>query len=204
MGANRGFWQVEGARQKRGIGLTRVGHGQFRRGELRRDPVATPHNDNRHQARDLFQRDLGLEIAGWMRIGGQVDGTADGRMTRKRDFCRGEENPDFGGMGRVIGRLHENRLAEIELSRDGLHLRRAQPVRRFDNRQRIPGESGLGKHVIGRKRQHIWLQPGFIGPRIGFGRGNGKQKGPGIGALVQIGMHRLKNGTPRQSRWCQS
>jgi hypothetical protein len=53
----------------------------------------------------------------------QVDRAADGRVPGEGDLGGRKEDAHLGGMGGVVGRLDEDRLAEVELPRDGLHLR---------------------------------------------------------------------------------
>jgi hypothetical protein len=69
-----------------------------------------------------------------------VDGAADGWVAGERYLGGGKEDAHLGGVGGVIGRLDEDRLAEIELPRDGLHLRGGQPVRILNDGQRIAGK----------------------------------------------------------------
>jgi hypothetical protein len=49
-------------------------------------------------------------------------------MPGEGDLGVRREDAHLRGVGGVVGRLDEDRLAEVELPRHGLHLRDAQPV----------------------------------------------------------------------------
>ncbi len=56
------------------------------------------------------------------------------------------------------GRLDKDRLGQIELARDDLHLRWRQIIGAKDDCQGVPGKAGFGEDITGVKVQHHWVE----------------------------------------------
>jgi hypothetical protein len=80
---------------------------------------------------------------------GDGDGATDGRMTGERQLFPRREDTHVCGVVGIGGCAEEDRLGEIELARDGLHLRVAEIVRVPDDGERIAGEARVGEDVVG-------------------------------------------------------
>jgi hypothetical protein len=112
--------------------------------------AAGPGHRDGDRTRRLFQGNLTRKIAAAGASGRQVNRAADGRVPGKRDFGRGQESPDLRVMRRIGRALDEDRLGQIELPRDPLHLRGCQIVDIFDDGQRIARTGPVGEHGSGR------------------------------------------------------
>ncbi len=154
MGAKVFGRQVQGGGQKAGFGLVAGGHGDHRGDEFRRYIRALAADGDGNQARLLLQRDQGFEIT-TVGLFGQKDGAADGGVAGEGDFGGGEEDADFRGMGGVGGGLDEDGFRQVELPRDGLHLRGGEVFGAQNNRERIAREGGCGEDVQGMECNHF-------------------------------------------------
>lgn len=126
---------------------------QHRGQELGPDLLAAAPDPHRDQAGRLLQHQVAVEIA--HRAGrGQMDRAADRRMAGKGDLGCREEDAHPCGMGRIGRGLDEDRLGQVELAREGLHLRRAQPVGLKDDGQRIARKGPVGEDIAGVEGQH--------------------------------------------------
>jgi hypothetical protein len=68
---------------------------------------------------------------------GQQDGRADGRMTGKRKLARWGEDSNSRRVYGIVRRIHENRLGEIELTRDRYKQILRHTRRVWDHRERV-------------------------------------------------------------------
>ena len=80
---------------------------------------------------------------------GQHEGRADVGMAGERHLGLGREDPDLGGMRRVLRRQHEGRLGEVELGGDRLHLLGGQASGVGHDGQGIAAEPAVREHVHG-------------------------------------------------------
>ena len=191
-------------------GVAAHGHGQLRGREFCRDhPVAAPDGD-RHEARNLLQRDLVIPIAAAVAPTGDMDRAADGGVACEGYLCRGKEDAHLGRVGRVVGRLDEDGFRKVELTRDGLHLRGAEPVGLFDDGQGV-ARVGLGRENVRRgegKAGHGnlgWGRSGHLVPICGQ---DASRSATGGARWHRLGGgqsgDRIRSGRPRQSRPRQS
>ena len=84
----------------------------------------------------------------------QKDGGAERRMAGEGQLPAGRENANARRVTGAGRRQHEHRLREIELARNRLHFRAAQPVRSEHDGERIAAERPLCenvKDVIGKR-----------------------------------------------------
>ena len=86
----------------------------------------------------------------------QHEGGADIGVAGKRQLGVWGEYPHLDRMPRVAGGKDESRFREIELGRDGLHLRGRKAVSIEHDRQRIASEPAIGENV---SRDEIQLHP---------------------------------------------
>lgn len=101
--------------------------GQHRGGEFGLYLVAVTGDGYGDQTGFFFERNQGFKIPRPV-LAGKMDGAADGGVACEGYLGGGEKDAHPCSMGGVLRRLHENRLGQIELARDGLHLARGQIV----------------------------------------------------------------------------
>ncbi len=75
------------------------------------------------------------------------DGGADGGMPRERQLALGCKDARARGVHGIARALQEDRLGQVELARDGLHLRVIEIVGIANDRQRISAEPLLCEHI---------------------------------------------------------
>jgi hypothetical protein len=115
---------------------------------LRLEKPGLPRHLHRHQAGYLLQRDRRFEIiASGKRLLRELNGTADSRVPGEGYLGSGEKYPHLCGMARIIRRLHEDRLGEVEFARDGLHLHGREAIGILDDRKRIACEALRREHI---------------------------------------------------------
>jgi hypothetical protein len=114
---------------------------------------ATPDADG-DQSRLLLQHHLGLEIPRPGSGRRQVDRATDGWMPGEGNLRGREKDADPRGVGRVARALDEDRLGQVELAREDLHLAGRQVIRAEHDGQRIAREGPVGEDVAGVEGQH--------------------------------------------------
>jgi len=80
---------------------------------------------------------------------GQDPAGADIGMAGKRHLAGAVEDADARGVGRILRRHDEGRLAEIELRGQGLHFTVGQTAGVGEHRQRVAAETPIGEDVDG-------------------------------------------------------
>ncbi len=76
-----------------------------------------------------------------------MGGGADRRVAGERQLAPRRKDPGPGAVNRITRLEQKHRLAQIELARDRLQLFGLEPVRRFDDRERIAAEALIGENV---------------------------------------------------------
>ncbi|GAA3258546.1 hypothetical protein GCM10010532_109490 [Dactylosporangium siamense] len=101
------------------------------------------------------------------------DGAADARVPGERQLRAGREDPDpVGGLGHRR-RYHEDRLGEVELAGDRLHLLTGEIPGVEHDGEGVAGEGAIGEHVDDLVPQHHAPSvcerggPGAVQPRAG-------------------------------------
>ncbi len=135
------------------VGRTQAQHGQERfrveglaqrgrrAGERRRARVL--HHYRKQAGTALLDHLAGREEAATHR----GDRGADARVAGERQLGLGGEDPGPIGRRRGRGREHENRLGEVELASQRVHLIAGQIGGSVDHGQRISRERAVGEHV---------------------------------------------------------
>ena len=137
------------ARDDRVVGRLARAFGQARNIELRARRAAARAHGAAHGANCFFEHDVEVARADHVGRLQQADEhrRADGGMACERQLARGREDARARGVDVVARALQEHGLRQVELARDGLHLRLVEIVGVAHHRERIAAEPRLREHV---------------------------------------------------------